>query len=322
MMNQPQGVRRVVQTPNGPRTVFVDAQTGQQIQNPTGYKIQDTANTLSLQDLGISPTQPAPNSQPEHTIAQETIKQNTLGSDSGSGGIGGNSGATSRDASNNFGYADKPGVVSVAAAMPGMVGMAGKAASIGYNASNVAAVNEARGMLGLEDASFGQNAKGFLSDNKGIVAEVSIGKGQYAVGLNETTPTGRTTITPDEAMARSTFMGTPITEVSPEAKAKAESKFAEAFPDESKGLFSQAFSFVESLFSDPESKADPTGFPDAPAAPDQTGQGGPDYSGQASYSGQGKGYDSPAEGGPGPGMGIGAGPSNGPAGGTEAAGLW
>jgi len=288
------------------------------IQNLNGYPIRATTNSLSLEDLDISPTQTKQNTEVE-TAAQKLIPTAAdLGSNDSGYGSGVSSGG--RSESNNFGFMDKPDVVSYASSVPGVVGMAAAAVNAGFNANNVAAVNEARSMLGLADPSLGQNAKGFMQDNKGFVGDVSIGKNQYGVSLAAMTPDGKTALTPQEARSRAGRMGEDIVEMTPEeSKAKSEA-FAEANPEAAQGgimsgisaaISEATASIMDAMFGTPSeatANASTAGFPDAPASPSQGNA--PDYSGQDSYSGQGKGYDTPSEGGPGPGMGLGSpGPS-------------
>lgn len=298
-------VRRVVRGPNGqPKVIFADPSTNEQISNAYGYNVLDS-QTMSLKDLGLDPIA-KPESVGFNTVSEKVI-ENTVkptteldaskwnGPETNAGGLGGG-----RNASNNFGYIDKPDVMSLAGALPGMLGLAGKAANAAVNMSNVAAVNEARSMLGLtpvEGLGFG---KGVMSNNKGMVADVSIGKNQYGVSLAAMTPEGRTALTPTEARSRAAVMSEPIEELTPEQSKAVKDEFSRSeYGKADTGLFSGfanvAKGLVESLFGEPAAASNANmGFPDAPDAPSQNN--GADYSGQASYSGENQGYNSPSEG--------------------------
>jgi hypothetical protein len=115
--------------------------------------------------------------------------------------------AQPRNVDNNFGYAHKPGFIGAMGALPGPVGMVGKAASLAMNANNRQAVQDARQVLGLPQKT---NLGSFLQDNKGLVANVNISNPKnpdqnetVPVGFEVSDKTGRTMMTPNEARNRS-----------------------------------------------------------------------------------------------------------------------
>lgn len=65
-----------------------------------------------------------------------------------------------RTAENNYGYIDKPGIMSFAGMLPGVAGLIGAAANLFTNISNVSAVNAARKDLGLEPLTVAETIKG------------------------------------------------------------------------------------------------------------------------------------------------------------------
>lgn len=105
----------------------------------------------------------------------------------------------------NYGYINKPALVSLLARAPGTLGLFGKAINVAINANNISAINAARRDLGLPLTSAPELAKGLLSDRQGHVADIVVGEKQYAIGLEELTKEGRTTLTPREAQNRMTI---------------------------------------------------------------------------------------------------------------------
>jgi hypothetical protein len=135
--------------------------------------------------------------------------------------------------------------MSFAGMLPGPLGTAGTVANAAISANNTKATNTARQAIGLEKVGMGKALGNMISDQKGQVADVNIGKNQYAVGLEAVNPVGKTTLTPDEANKRAMSNATNITEMTPE-----ESKASNAaFTQEHGGWFSRAKQEVGNIFS-------------------------------------------------------------------------
>lgn len=276
--NKPFLVRRLFPGPNGSVVKFVDPATGQVVENPQGYNIWEP-QIADIESLGLTPTHnqneapktpetPAPNNQyqnPTHVPEPGISDGNTNNPTPGN---------YHRDQSNNFGYIDKPGFMGLASHLPGVLGIAGKGINAAINANNVGAVNAARDVMDVDSLSPRETLGGVAKDRQGFVGNVDItnqaGKtNQYAVGLEAMTPSGKTTLTPDEARMRA-FANPNNISLSKEQK------------EEKKGLGSTIRSFLTDLFSDDEVETTKIGghtvakeksggvydkFPDAPAAP-------------------------------------------------------
>jgi len=283
--------------------VYIDPQTGQQVDGSgfiDGY-------TQSLNQLGLNPLKDE-TEKPKST-AQTVIKKDI---DQHGDKIPDFSQGERRGVLDNFGYINKPNWAGYTSLLPGPIGMAAKMGNTMVNASNVAATNKARGMMGLDDLDTIDSVKGMMKDRQGQVADVKIGDENYSVGFEAMTPDNRTNLTPMEATTRANLAGGLKEEPNPAAK--------------DTGIFSSIFdhatSFFDSLFGDEkkDTGSEYTGldrFPDKPASayagytpesydsPIETsgigrgsgfGHGNRSYDGK-SYSGQNKGLDSPSEGG-------------------------
>lgn len=203
----PYARRKLVRGPDGTvQVVYVDQQ-GNTIENLAGYNIAESGNYYNPDSLGRNDTPGATNEKSnQQSTARSVIQETTRGERSdaqpGSGNFG-------RSQANNFGYIDKPGFMGFTGMLPGPLGLAGKGANAAINANNVAAVNAARGMLGLPGTGLGGSIKGTLKDNKGQVADVTLGSSTYAtpVGLEALSPSGMTNMTPQEAALRAQAVG-------------------------------------------------------------------------------------------------------------------
>lgn len=256
----PYARRKIVRGPDGtPQVVLVDMQ-GNPVNDPSAYGIIEAGNYYDgqgLQTATIKTSDPKPES--EKSTAKAVISDNTRAE----GGRGGDptpgSGNFGRSQANNFGYVNKPGLLGMAGLVPGPVGMAGKAVNVGINANNVAAVNAARGMMGLEGVGLGGAIKGAVKDNKGQVADVTFGNSQYAtpVGLEALSPTGMTNMTPAEAAARARAVGS-IQMATPEQVQARDDAFNAEFGKP--GLLSRmnnvATSFLDNMFGTPSATPD------------------------------------------------------------------
>lgn len=261
--------------------VNFDTVTGQQTQAPvSGPQIQSNDAFVSdLKELGLSPTgeqtiapkkttaqqvNEAPSQELKHNGGDRAVEAGLKDAKAGSFGA--------RQQGNNFGYIDKPGILGYAGMLPGAMGLAGKAVNMGINANNMAAVEKARESIGLEPKGFGSKLGGILKDNKGVVAEAKIDNNQYSVGLEALDPTGRTTLTPDEAGRRAGIKGTRVVEATPAETAAAK----KSFTNEYGSWFDRAKQEVGSIFSSIFGDTIDSGgklsdrsneFPDKPDAP-------------------------------------------------------
>jgi hypothetical protein len=237
-------------------TVQFDTSTGKQVSAPQGgaQVQQNDAYTSDLEELGLAPADTTVDTAPpKPTVAQE-IKDKpkeiaTGGDRAGEAGHGspGQAGLANfdRSATNNYGYMNKPAGLGFAGALPGALGLAGKAVNAGIHANNTAATNTAREAMGLEKVSMGKALGNLVADQKGQVANVEIGKNQYSVGLEAVDRKGRTTMLPDEANKRAMSNATNIVESTPEQKATADA----AFTKEHGGFFARAKQEVSDIFS-------------------------------------------------------------------------
>lgn len=244
--------------------VFIDSATGAELPNTQGYNIQDANNYLDLNTLGLNPLQDDPN---KPTAAQQIVKQPREPHESTKQDTPSES--KPRTVANNFGYVDKPGLISAAGALPGPIGLAGKAVNLGINANNLQAAQSARGMMGVPEISGFEKAKSYVKDNQGQVADVKIGDNKtYSVGFEALTPDGRTNLTPNEARSRGLAMGIELAS-KPDIAANKEQFKKEG--NKPTSMFSKAIestrSFFDNLFSSSNTEGlSKDSFPDAPSA--------------------------------------------------------
>ena len=255
--------RMLQRQPDGSlKSVLIDDNTGQPVSNPAGYNVTDGFFS-DLSSLGLNPTNgvgatPSTGANMQQTAAQKVINPNTgNGQDHESSDRAGTRAAT-RDASNNYGFMDKPTAISVAGMLPGAIGLAGKAVNAGINANNLAATNAARTELGLPDTTGMAAAKSVVSDNKGQVANIAIGPQNYSVGLTAMSPTGMTNMTPDEARMHALLNQQQVQELSPAQAAAQQASFntetgttSGPFSGPLKGVLNPVANFVDSNFLTP-----------------------------------------------------------------------
>lgn len=251
--------RKIVHGPDGtPHVVYVDLQTGQELQNLAGYQIVAAGET-DLDQLGLSPIV---DTEKKETTAEAVKKQTDPRDVIGRGGRADSDSSkskasASRDPSNNFGYVNKPTGMGFASALPGPFGMAGKAVNTALNMNNTAAVNSARGMMGVPKQSGFENVKSTLKDMKGHVADVKVGPGTYSVGLEALDSRGMTTMTPDEAAKRAAANKTKVELASKDDIAAMERNFDAEF-GKTRGIIggfkATASKFIDSLFTSPEER--------------------------------------------------------------------
>lgn len=254
---QPPGVsapyarRKIIKGPDGtPQVVLVDMQ-GNTITDPSGYGIVESGNYMDPASLPGSATPVETKDEDKEPSAAREVIRSTARSGAQDGDSSPGSGNFGRSPANNFGYVDKPGFMGLAGLAPGPIGLAGKAVNAGINANNVAAVNSARGMMGLEGVGIGGAIKGTVKDNKGQVADVTFGDSQYAtpVGLEAMSPEGMTNMTPAEAAARARAVGS-IQMATPEQIAARDEAFNAEFakPGLIGRMTNVATSFLDNMF--------------------------------------------------------------------------
>lgn len=276
MATQKIAVRRIKRGSDGQiKVVYVDAQTQQELTSLIGYTI-NSQNELAKEDFPhglqsmldmphglnaiggfpLTPTLPGMGQTNTTTsgtgfLNTEEWLRNLNGRDADTYTDTGD-----RTQANNFGYIDKPGFLSIASGLPGIPGLIGKGVNAAINANNVAAVNAAREALGLPEQSTKDTLKGIVQDNKGVVAEVTIGKQQVPIGLEATTPSGRTTMTPAEALSRARANNVGIEEATEEATAEAEAKFAEEYGKQTQGFLGNLKDIVKDVIDEKGPLAD------------------------------------------------------------------
>lgn len=212
-------IRKLQRTPEGNmKVIFIDPSTGEIVSNLNGYQIIDGENQTSLEDLGLDPNKtkdPDKDLETTSDVVKETIANHEGTKDNGGGSDRedpSSARSTNRDESNNYGYIDKPTGFGLAA---GLFGMPGQLVDKGINFNNAIATNEAREAMGLaSNGLFGFAKDTMMGSKGGYVADVNIGKNQYAVGLEALDPNGRTTLTPNEARNRGLVTGQPLTQAS------------------------------------------------------------------------------------------------------------
>lgn len=210
-------IRRLVRADDGIiRVVYVDLGTFQPVTDLTGYTVLEPDNAIE----DVRPDEIPEGSEavagpdevpPEVTTADELkefIARGGQPTEAATGMTG-----LERDVTNNFGYFDKPTGLGLASALPGPLGMVGKAVNAGINANNMTASEKARGYLGLDPSSTFGKVKGVLSDNQGVVSKkANIGGYDYGITFGGVNPNGTTSLTPDEARTRSLTMDAPVKE--------------------------------------------------------------------------------------------------------------
>jgi len=277
-------MRKLVRGSNGAiQVVFIDAKSGEQIVNPAGYKIIEAGTDVQAPTAQVTQPTQAPQQQVQPSLTEKVADPQT------SGGNNQEQSLSDRVASSpaptqsnrqslqqspqNFGYFDKPGIMSFAGALPGPLGLAGKAVNVGINASNMQATSKARDMLNMPSLGFMDNAKGVLSDQKGYVGSIAysdptLGTQVTPVGFEALTKQGQTTLTPNEARMRQQLNPTTVEATKQQTKTNLEAFQKEQPP----GLFSSMAAGVKDMFSNIFGDDDAMSkdyHPDAPETPDQ-----------------------------------------------------
>ncbi len=249
----PTAQRKVVRGPDGtPHVVYVDSQTGAELQNLGGYQILEGGVNSNLDDLGLNPTE---EKEPKDTVAQTTIKstdpRDLIGRGSDRDGAQSKGIAAGRTDANNYGYVNKPSGSGFANMLPGPAGMIAKGVNTAINANNTAAVSAARNRMGLPDQGLGSKVKSTLKDMKGKVADVKVGTGTYPVGLEAVDARGMTTMTPDEAAKRAAANKTKIDLATPDDISAMERRFEDEYgkPGVLGSFKAAAGKFIDDLFT-------------------------------------------------------------------------
>lgn len=247
--------RKLVRNPKGTvSVVFEDTQTGEEVKDISGYEILQSSGFMGLDDLGIDPVQ-TPSAENQST-AQEVVQNETRSFGQGDGPSSQSSRGTAaqRSQANNFGFMEKPALVSMASFVPGPIGLGAKAANVGININNAAATNAARQSIGIEDnRSFMGKLKDTVLGNNGYIADVKyddkLGNTRVTpVSLRAEDKVGRTTLTPDEARMRNVLNDVEV--ATPQETKQAQADFLTDFPDaqkQSKGVLSETLGSLRSM---------------------------------------------------------------------------
>jgi len=242
---KPRAIQQLVRGPNGVmQMVYVDPTTGRQVSNPTGYNVTQN-NDMNLNFIDPLKDE-TPKPKEKEIVSPQIEQQPRVGSDHVVDPR--DNQIDPRDVTNNFGYTHKPGWVSLTSALPGMLGIAGKAVNAGFNANNMTAANEARKMMGIPEFSGWESVKGVVKNNQGQVADVKIGQTPYSVGFEALSPTGATNLTPDEANKRANITNQDINLLSQDEVDAKNKKFEDSFPEASGGLLSGLRNDISSFF--------------------------------------------------------------------------
>lgn len=187
-------------------TVYINPENGEVVTDLKGYSILSAADNYP-QSLGTPGSGTSTEEDEKDTPNNPLVKPKKEPHESDTSR---NTTSTKKSTiADNFGYRSKPGLVSLAGALPGAAGLAGKAVNAAWNANNSSAVAKGRDVLGLDPLSTKENIKSVVRDNKGHVADVKVnntGK-QYSVGYEALSPAGRTNLTVTEANNRRNQLG-------------------------------------------------------------------------------------------------------------------
>lgn len=207
--DSPLAVAQTITNSKGkPETIYIDAETGQVVNNLKGYAVQDGDIYYHPKDSDDANEDGKVDTSEVSRTVEQVRRQG--------GNNTTNTPGPKATASNNFGYKSKPGLLGPAAMVGGLVnpgiGAAASMLSKAYNVGNMEAVNDARKGLGLPGLSMGQMAKQAMKDNKGQVGNINIGDKQYSVGFEALSPDNKTNMTYNEAKTRAAILGQKITE--------------------------------------------------------------------------------------------------------------
>jgi hypothetical protein len=212
-------IRYVTDDGNGGKTEkFVDANTGKEISDTSGYQVMDHY------DEGLEDTS---NGFASNPFAAVDITSEEADTTDRIQRTGEGNGDLSRyfnpdnnpDASNNFGYIQQPKALGLASMIPGPLGMAAKGVKTVMGIQNNIGAQDAREYLGLEKQGLMSQLGNVARDRKGYIGDVQFANNPntYAVGLDAQDSKKRTTLTPDEARKRGLMAGG-LTEATREEK--------------------------------------------------------------------------------------------------------
>jgi hypothetical protein len=243
--------REIIKNPDGSESErFRDIETGQVLVDPKDYYVYEAKD---LEAMGITKSVPLASgvSPVVNKKLLEDLKLHgpPVNED-------GQPKYVPRMPTDNYGYKEVPATLKAAGFMPGVIGLAAKGAGMAMNANNVSATNSARKTLGLKENGW-TSAKGVISDNKGLVANMQMGKnGSVPVSLGAAvTKDGRTTMTPDEARRR--MAATPGYEESTKKEVKASVKEVKETYGQRGGIFGWALDAIGSPLASQEVSDDP-----------------------------------------------------------------
>lgn len=199
-------------------TIFVDAVTGEPINDLKGYTVltQAEANVILPENLKSNLDTEIP-----EDVTTPTRTERALAKDTHTNSMDNSRGKANQNINENFGFVNKPGLVGAGLSLAGPFG---KLANAGWNMKNATAVNTARTALGLDNptgkARLKADFKGAVQNNKGQVSNAAkIGPGTYHIGFNALSPDGKTNMTVNEAQNRARALDVSITEDSAEKAA-------------------------------------------------------------------------------------------------------
>lgn len=216
-------IRRMMRDENGDiHETFIDLTTLKEIENPADYMILPNENGV-VEEIPLNAipktakvVATAAQVPPDAKTVKEVLGGGALDASEAPQGMTG----AKRDMTNNFGYRDKPRGMGLAGALPGPLGMAGKAVNAAWNVNNMTAADKARATLGLPERSTFGKVKGVVKDvGRTVADDVNIGGNTYDVGFGGVSRDGKhTTLTPQEARQRSLVMDAPVAEKGQESQ--------------------------------------------------------------------------------------------------------
>lgn len=267
-------IRKVVRGENGlPQVIYIDSQTGEQLNSLEGYQVITAGNTETFDATKPSASGEDPTDEKNTTagrIKREVTnpESDSDGSNTSSGGRGiqGLGNFLDRSAANNYGYIDTPKALSLAGFIPGPIGTVAKTADRAVGVNNTLAANEARKSMGLGNLGIAQVIGNILGlRDESSIADVNVNNRDYSVGFEALTPLGQTTLTPNEARRRN-LAGTPLTELTLAQRKERNKSWKESeFAKKDTGLLGGLRNAISGLFGGLSGQYDVNDFPDAPS---------------------------------------------------------
>lgn len=208
---KPYAIRKLVTGEDGiTKVVYVNAKTGQVVENPTGYNIVEAKNTSSDLNVGQVTQDTAKHGHKPSLTDVAVGKADPVGNKTETAiknSLSNTSNPTQSTNNNNYGYINKPAIAGFAGMLPGPLGTIGTLGNMGINTRNVMAENRQRENLGFTNRNPLQTGLGVLRDNHGYIGDASYTNGfgeqrVTPVSFEGVAPDGRTALTPDEARMR------------------------------------------------------------------------------------------------------------------------